>query len=119
MKMSWPSSFCDSYPSESLLNSDNSSIYSIFIYGYNYYYVYFYFVCFSSLDGNIISSRYKSSTGYYFLSVNSIVLYEDYVISIIDYNYLVIYNITTFAFTIKLFNGGTLYSMLLDSGSGR
>ena len=109
--MSWPLDYCSSYSIESVISSDRSSIYSLFTYGY-----YLYFVCFNSLEGSILSSRYKSSIEIY--SVISIVLYGDYVISIIDNN-LVIYSITTFAFTIKKFNGGGLYSMLLDSGSGR
>ena len=69
------------------------------------------------MDGSVLSSRYKSS-----IDINSyvysIVLYGDYVISITD-SFLVMYSITTFVFTIKRFNGGYLYSMLLDSGRGR
>ena len=109
--MSWSSSSCSLYQSESLLSSDKSSIYSFFSFGY-----YMYYVCFNSLDGSILSSRYKSSINIY--DVNSIVLYGDYVISITSYSYLVMYSITTFAFTIKRFND-SLYSMLLDSSNGR
>ena len=115
MKMSCPLSYCYSYYSESLLSSDKSAIYSLFIYGYDTH-KYLYFVCFNSLDGSILSSRYKSSTT--INSVNSIILYGDYVISITGSPYLVMYSITTFDFTIKRFNG-YLYSMLLDSSNGR
>ena len=110
--MSWPSSSCYSDSLESVLSTDKSSIYSFFEYE-----LYVYYVCFNSLDGSILSSRYKSSM--HVVYVHSIVLYGDYVISIMSL-YLVMYSITTFAFTIKRFNGGyALYSMLLDSGNGR
>ena len=113
-------SYCYSYSSESVLSSDKSSIYSLFPFGTGMYSsVYLYFVCFNSLDGNILSSRYKSSIQSN-IYVKSIVLYGDYVISIVndDSHSLVIYSITTFIFTIKKFNG-RLYSILLDSGNGR
>ena len=115
--MSWLLSYCYLSLSESVISSDKSSIYSFFPYGKNISSGYLYFVCFNSLDGSILSSRYKSSIqmDYY---VHSILLYGDYVISIIGYSYLVMYSISTFAFTIKRFNGN-LYSVLLDSDSRR
>ena len=114
--MSWTLSYCYSDSIESVISSDKSSIYSLFTYG-NYIATYLYFVCFNSLDGSILSSRYKSPTPINY--VDSLYLYGDYVISIAGYFYLVIYSITTFAFTIKRFNYDYLYSVLLDSGSGR
>ena len=116
--MSWPLSYCSTYSSESVISSDKSSIYSLFAYGTDVS-SYLYYVCFNSLDGSILSSRYKSSTNIY-RYVFSIVLYGDYVISITGYYYLVMYSITTFAFTIKKFNvNGSLYSIFSDSSNGR
>ena len=114
--MSWTLSYCYSDSIESVISSDKSSIYFLFAYGSDIYATYLYFVCFNSLDGSILSSRYKSSINIY--DVNSIILYGDYVISITGSPYLVMYSITTFAFTIKKCNG-ILYSMLFDSYSGR
>ena len=116
--MSCPlTSSCSSYYSESVISSDKSFIYSLFTYGYYNSIKYLYFVCFNSLDGSILSSRYKSSIQVD-SDVYSIVIYGDYVISITG-SYLVMYSITTFAFTIKKFNGHLLFSMLLDPSSGR
>ena len=114
-KMSWTLSYCYSDSIESVISSDKSSIYFLFTYGTDIT-KYLYYVCFNSLDGSILSSRYKSSIKIY--DVYSIVLYGDYVISSTDYPYLVMYSITTFSFTIKR-SYGDLYSMILDSGSGR
>ena len=104
-----------------MISSDKSSIYSFFVYGIDpqiYPFTYYNFVCFNSLDGSILSSRYRSSIKIYNRYVYSIVLYGNYVISTLSESYLVMYSITTFAFTIKMCNG-RLYSMLLDSDSGR
>ena len=56
--MSCPSGTWDIYDAESLINSNKSKIYSFFTFGSTYY---LYFASFSTSNGNVIDSRYKSS----------------------------------------------------------
>ena len=62
-----------------VLSLDNTVIYSFFTYGH-YPEYYLYFVAFSSFNGGIISTRYKSASN--FGNVRNSVLVGDYVVTL-------------------------------------
>ena len=113
--MSWSSGTWSTSNSETLLSStDSTKLYSFFTYGSSKY---AYFATLNATNGNVIGSRFKSSTscssiygmaekGNYLLAT---VLWTNY--------YLVLVDITSFTFSIKLFSGISLYGTSVDQGS--
>ena len=101
--------------SESILVSSN--IYSFFIYGNPQY---AYIASFASSSGLVQSSRYKSSVSW--SEVDSLVSNGNNIIAAVrqgsKYN-LVILDTSTSLFTIKEFAGDSVFTLLLESSTGR
>ena len=97
-KLSWISD-CSPSSSESLLSSDESKIYSLFILEST---PYAYFVTLSSIDGSVVGSRYKSSISWSYVlgstKSGSYLLFLAYCSS--TYN-LFIYNTDSSTFSIN------------------
>ena len=113
--LSWASGTWSSSESESVLSSDNSKIYSFFIFGSTRY---LYFATFAVSNGNVLSSRYKSNIGWAGVygsasngnSIMTIIMRTTYS--------LLIFDTTTSSITIKDFIGD-LYGWTVDTSSGR
>ena len=108
---------CYSTYSESIISSDSSKIYSFSTYGNTL--TYMYFVTFSTINGNVIGSRYKSNNiwgGIYGSTLNdaNIVITA----SCSPFNQLIVYDTQTSVFIIKQFSS-TLYQLTVDPNSGR
>ena len=109
--------------SESLLSSDNSTIYSFFIFGPSSAY-YLYFAGLSATDGSVTTTRYKSNT--FESNMYGSALNGDYVVATTflfsppsSSASLVIYSISSLAFTVKSFSGSVLYGWGVEPSSGR
>ena len=109
-----------SYSSESLLNVDNSKIYSFFYYGSNFSSQILYFATLTISTGNVASTTYKSSDFGYFDNV-TYTLNSDYIIaSSINYggSYMfLIYNIASSSFICKItskISSALLFESLTD-----
>ena len=92
--------------------SESSKIYSLIAYGNSYK---LYLTAFLSIDGSIISSRYKSNLSC--STVYGIAKSGDYIIASIGCNayYLFIFNIATDSVTFKNYGGNTFYGITVDS----
>ena len=102
--------------SETLLSSDKSIIYSLFIYGGT---TYFNFVALNSTSGSVIGSRYKSSISWNY--VHGSTINADYIAATLvwpDY-FLVLLNSATSDFTINKFTGNYLYGVEVEPFLGR
>ena len=102
--------------SESVLSSDGSTVYSFFTFGST---TYLYFWGLSVSDGSVKTTRYKSS-----ITVTSVfgsALNGDYVVTTTYSSSpsLVMYSISSSAFTIKSFSGPSLYGWGVEPSSGR
>ena len=101
--------------SESLLSSDQSTIYSFFAFGSTQY---LYFAGLSVTGGSMVTTRYKSST-----SVSRVwgsALNGDYVVATTESpTSLIMYSISSSTFTIKSFSGYNLYGWVVEPSSGR
>ena len=110
-----------SYSSESLLNVDNSKIYSFFYYGPNSNSQIVYFATLTISTGNVASTTYKSSD---FVNIYNAVytLNSDYIIaSNINYGssyMLLIYNIASSSFICKIMSK-TSSALLFESLTDR
>ena len=109
--------YCPTSASESLLNNDNSKIYSFP--NYQIIQSYAYFITFSISNGSVLGSRYRSN-----ISCSGIygsVLSDSYVVvtALCQNAYLILFNTISSAFTIRMFSGTKLYSVGLDAYSGR
>ena len=103
------------YNSESVLNSDGSTIYSFFLFGATRY---LYFVGLSVSDGSVTTTRYKSSTNVFYAWGSA--LNGDYLVATTESpTSLVIYSISSSTFTIKSFSSGILYGWGVEPSSGR
>ena len=108
-------------PSESLLSTDKSKIYTLFAYVQSDYNIYF--SSFQTSSGAIVGYRYKStswSNSNY--GVYGSVLNGDYILATLQCSsiyYLAIYNISSALFTFKSFSGTYLYDVTTESGSNR
>ena len=115
-KLAWSSGAWTSSTSESLLSSDKSKIYSLFIYGSTKY---LYFTTISVSDGSIVSSRYKSSSSisaiYNSALNNNFIVATMYSIS----SSILILDLTSSTFTFKLFANGFLLGCAFELSSGR
>ena len=113
--MAWGSGTCSTYYSESLLSSDSTKIYSIFSFqNWNLY-----ITSFNVTDGSVIGSRYKSSITWKIAFGSA--LYGDYIAASVTCGtswYVLLYNISTSTFLIRLFSGAT-YLVSLETSSGR
>ena len=102
--------------SESLLSADGLNIYLFFIYGPSP--TNWYFTSVSSSDGSVTSSRYKSSASVQIIYGSA--LNGDYVIATTKIPFsLIIYNLSSSVFIIKLFSGSVLYGWGVEPSSGR
>ena len=110
--MSSASSVFATSTSSSLLSS--SSIYCFFTYGSTKY---IYFAAFSSSNGSVTSSRYKSSISC--INVYGSAKNGDYIIATVYWsaNYLVVLNIASYSFDVRLFTD-YVYGCSIDN-SGR
>ena len=101
--------------SESVLSSDGSTVYSFFSFGATRY---LYFCGLSVSDGSVATTRYKSSTAVY--SVYGSALIGDYLVATTASPSVVMYSISSSAFTIKSFSfSGTLRRWGVEPSSGR
>ena len=100
--------------SESVLSSDGSIVYSFFLFGSS---TYLYFCGLSVSDGSVATTRYKSSVGQ--SSVWGSALNGDYVVATTFYPSVVIYSISSSAFTIKSFSDNNIYGWGVEPSSGR
>ena len=94
----------------------SSKIYSLFSYGQSPKYLYF--VTLSLNDGNVLSSRYKSSISCTYGSPG-LTTTGDYVIASVCTQYLLVYNTILSTFLIKTYGGNVLNGMSLESTTGR
>ena len=101
--------------SESLLSSDQSTIYSFFAFGSTRY---LYFAGLSVTGGSVTTTRYKSNTSA--LYVWGSALNGDYVVATTQSpTSLIMYSISSLTFTIKSFSGNNLYGWGVEPSSGR
>ena len=101
--------------SESVLSSDGSTVYSFFTFGSTRY---LYFCGLSVSDGSVETTRYKSSTT--LSSVWGSALNGDYVVATTSSpTSLVIFSISSSAFTIKSFSDLYLFGWGVEPSSGR
>ena len=110
LKLSWLSGYWTTYGSESLLIS--SSIYAFFLYGSSFTYVYMAVI---SLSDGTVGNRYKSSISW--TNVWGSAVNGDYIAASFYWSspYLLMFNRATNLFGIKLFSGGYLYGIGLDT----
>ena len=117
-QMSCSSSSCHIDSSWSLLSTDKSKIYTLFV--YVQYSANIYFSWFRTSNGAIVGNRYKSTfwSGY---GVYGSVLNGDNIVATLYCSsyYLVIYNIPADSFTFKSSSGSSLYDVAIESGSNR
>ena len=109
---------CKASNSESMLNSDGSTVYSFFTFGTSTSTTYLYFFGLTVSDGSVTTTRFKSSA--FVLDVWGSSLNGDYVIAT-TYSpaSLVIYSISSSSFTIKSFSGAYLFGWGVEPSSGR
>ena len=101
--------------SESVLNTDGSTVYSFFTFGAT---TYLYFVGLSVSDGSIKTTRFKSSASVTYVWGSA--LNGDYVVTTTQsQTSLVMYSISSSTFTIKSFSGGLLRRWVVEPSSGR
>ena len=110
-KVLWTSGSWSVSYSESLLSADASMIYTFATFGSTQF---LYFATFSSSNGNVVGSRYKSSVSW--TEALGAVINGDYIcLSIYWTNYMaLVYNIVTAEFTIKQFTGTVLNGFALE-----
>ena len=98
-----------------MLSSDGSTIYSFFTFGVT---TYLYFVGLSVSDGSITTTRFKSSAAVSYVWGSA--LNGDYIVTTTQtQTSIVIYSISSSAFTIKSFSGSLLRGLGVDPSSGR
>ena len=112
------SSNCDMWYSSSLLSTDKSRIYNLFVYRQSSI-DNIYFNSFQTLSGAIVGNMYKSTISCSL--VYGSVLNGDNIFATLACSslYLIIYNITSSLFTFKSFSGTNLYDVAIESGSNR
>ena len=112
LKLSCPSGTWTASYSESLIVSN--TIYSFFTYGST---TFLYLAAISVTDGSVIA-RYKSSSSCD--AVNGSGVNGDYiVVSLQTPNCLLIFNMLSYAISIKSFSGAFLYSIDVETSTGR
>ena len=101
---------------ESLLNNDNSLIYSFSVFGSP---LRIYFTTFLVSNGSVIGNRYKSGIIWY--SISGSVLSGNYIVTAVNLSpySLLIYNVLTTQFTLYNFSGTFLGQISIDSSSER
>ena len=103
--------------SESKLSTDNTKIYSFFVFGNP---TMFYLITLSFANGSVIGNRYRSSVTWmqvYGSAINGNYVAANLVWSSISY--LVLYNTATSAINLKTFNGDTLVGLSVEPSVGR
>ena len=101
--------------SDSVLSSDGLTVYSFFTFGVTKY---LYFCGLSVSDGSVATTRYKSSASV--LSVYGSALNGDYLVATTySLTSIVIYSISSSAFTIRSFSGFALRGWGVEPFSGR
>ena len=117
----WTSGAWSTVYSESVLSSDGSKIYSFFIFGSSSTTKYLYFCGLSVSDGNVATTRYRSS-----IFVNQVwgsAVNGDYVVATSYFSSisvsLVMYSISSATFTIKFFSSNYLLGWAVEPSSGR
>ena len=98
------------------LSSDSTNLYTFFPYGTA---AYLHFITFNLSTGNVVGTSYVSNS--IITNVYGITVSGNYIVAVVNdstYGYIVIFNISTSAFTIKTFSGN-LNGCVVDSTSGR
>ena len=117
-QISWGASSWNFKYSESLLNIDKSTIYSLFIYELPL--LNLYFSSFSTSTGEVVGTNYISSIEWD--SVNDSVLKDNNIIAVAMCSstpYLILYNTATSNFSFYKYTGNALYGLGIESSTGR
>ena len=116
-KIQWIDGVWSPSKSEAILSSDMSLIYSFIPFGYSKY---LYFTTFNSTNGNVIGSRYKSSTN--IIEVYGITQVGVYICASVfnsPVSHIVMYNTETSQFSIRKASSWQAYTVRNDPTTGR
>ena len=116
-QISWSSGAWSSKDSDSILNSDQSILYSIFNFGST---TRLYLNKLNPSNGSVIGTRYRSSISWG--GAGKTLLNGDYVVISAYWNslqFVILFNTVTSTFNIKQFAGNYLNGCILEPSTGR